>query len=983
MESTYSDSTHKPKFIKSTKSPNNIQNNVRLFKDFISKHYITSDKSQPITNTRIGDRENGISGGSYHIDVNVYDEFLKLYYNAIILDGKPEYLTEKQLDKTGPFLIDIDIHHDYNVCERIITTNHIDDLIIIYLDVLKNMYQFDENTNFPIFIMQKPSINRVKTKNITKDGLHIIIGIQADRNVQLMTRQKVIDQIKDKWNDIPLVNSWDAVFDDGITAGTTNWQLYGSIKPNHISYELIRNLQVKYDPTDGEFMIIDEDIVKPMPFELFKQLSARYEGHPSIFLTNAFAVEYQKFTSTSGGGPQRKSISRALMPTFHNKPFNSDFPTMTEICAVKNADELDHIVKRALDIFDSTEYDLVEVFKYTMILPNTYYENGSFTKWIRVGWALRNTDDRLFFAWVALSAKSQSFNYSSIRDDLYVRWTTFTCDITAGLSKRSVMFWAKNESPNEYKTIKESSISYYLDQTLEYNLQSIISDEGSKPTGCGDYDIAKLLYQLYKDEFKCVSVKSNIWYQYKNHRWVRNDSGVTLRQSISEELRIIYCEKYREINRKRATIGENEENLKKNLTMKSKIIEKTITKLGQTSDIKNIMTAAVTHFYDGEFTKNLDENPYLLCFNNGVYDFKDMVFRSGKPEDYITKSTNIDYIPLDEKRDKIIMDQINEFMHKLFPNPQLYTYMWDHMASTLIGVAHVQTFNNYIGIGQNGKSVFVNLMELILGEYAHEVPVTLITRQRKDAGGALPEMVALKGIRYAFISEPEKTDKINSGIMKTLTGGNDKCSARGLYQEELTSFRSQFKLVVCLNELMKIDDTTHGAWRRIRVVAFEALFTENPVSTDPDRPYQFKIDPNITEKFEIWKPVLMAMLVKRACETQGKVPDCDKVMKASKEYEKSQDYLAEFIDEYVVRDPNGRIQKTEINNEFKIWWATNGNGKINPKELHAKMDKMFGKNKDKKSGWTGVRIAYDDGENTFDNEDDDNVDPNDIDFNNL
>jgi phage/plasmid-associated DNA primase len=174
----------------------------------------------------------------------------------------------------------------------------------------------------------------------------------------------------------------------------------------------------------------------------------------------------------------------------------------------------------------------------------------------------------------------------------------------------------------------------------------------------------------------------------------------------------------------------------------------------------------------------------------------------------------------------------------------------------------------------------------------------------------------------------------------------------------MTTFNTKFKLVVCLNELMKIDDTSHGAWRRIRVVEFESLFTEQPKTDDPEKPFQFKLDPKITEKFEKWKTVLMAMLVKRACESQGKVPDCDKVMKASKEYEKSQDYLAEFIDDHIIRDPNGQIKKSEINNEFKIWFAVNGGtSKANPKELHAKMDKLFGKNKGKE-GWKGVRILY-------------------------
>ena len=37
-----------------------------------------------------------------------------------------------------------------------------------------------------------------------------------------------------------------------------------------------------------------------------------------------------------------------------------------------------------------------------------------------------------------------------------------------------------------------------------------------------------------------------------------------------------------------------------------------------------------------------------MCFNNGVFDFRDNIFRDGKPEDYITKSTHIDYVPIDQ-----------------------------------------------------------------------------------------------------------------------------------------------------------------------------------------------------------------------------------------------------------------------------------------------------------------------------------------------
>ena len=36
----------------------------------------------------------------------------------------------------------------------------------------------------------------------------------------------------------------------------------------------------------------------------------------------------------------------------------------------------------------------------------------------------------------------------------------------------------------------------------------------------------------------------------------------------------------------------------------------------------------------------MDKNPYLLCFNNYVIDFKNKIHRAGQPDDYISKCTN-------------------------------------------------------------------------------------------------------------------------------------------------------------------------------------------------------------------------------------------------------------------------------------------------------------------------------------------------------
>ena len=181
-------------------------------------------------------------------------------------------------------------------------------------------------------------------------------------------------------------------------------------------------------------------------------------------------------------------------------------------------------------------------------------------------------------------------------------------------------------------------------------------------------------------------------------------------------------------------------------------------RLKDTSQKNNIMVESKELHYDNNLESMLDENPQLLCFDNGVYDFEQAVFRDGIPEDYISKSTNIPYIKLDEhnKEHVKLEREIKEFMCKLFPNERLRIYMWEHLASCLLGTNQNQTFNIYTGVGSNGKSVFVKLFSMMLGDYKGTVPISLITQKRLSIGGTSSEVAQLKGLRYAVMNEPSK-----------------------------------------------------------------------------------------------------------------------------------------------------------------------------------------------------------------------------------
>ena len=941
-----------------------------------------------ITHTRIKNEAGKIYGGSFCIPDENQEEFLAKYYQQVIVNGQLDHLTEKQRPDKGPILCDLDFRFDSaTVSKRIYTEADIRMIVFEgYLEILKEVYQFDEDTAFPVFVMEKTKVNILEDKGVTKDGLHIIFGIHANRSVQLHLRQKMIDYLSKNCK-LPITNTWEQVLDEGISEGRTNWQMYGSCKPNHEAYQLTRYYEVKYDTADGEFQKFDIDVSSKdkTVFDMektFPKLCARYAGHYEPFERAGFikgAVNGAMMSNTCLITNHGMSSTSTSMSTTMNSASVSR--TTSEILSIRSRDQLDEVLAHFLDNLATDEYDLREAHDYVMTLPPIFYEQGSYDKWTRVGWALKNIDYRLFIVWVAFSAQARNFNYGEQIADMWSRWNKPTP--SRMVTKRSIMHWSKEHAPEKFKQVNENSLDYHVDQILDSALKNALSGEEkeNKYGGAGDFDLAKILFHMMKDRYVCCSVKSSIWYMFKNHRWQENDSGTTLRLSISHDLRDVFERKVTKLFEAKTQLPEGDERIQaieKRLGKAMGIYER----LSKTNDKKNIMTEAKDLFYDKDFMNQLDTNPYLMCFENGVWDFQAKEFRAGRPEDYITKCTRIEYQPIQRGNVKqaIIVDEIREFMRKLFPVDDLLEYMWEHLASILIGSSGSgdTTFHNYIGIGQNGKSALVNLLSKCLGEYKGDVPTTLVTQGRTKVGGLAPEIVELRGIRYAVMNEPTKGEVINEGPLKQLTsGGLDEIQARAPYMPQMVRFIPQFKLVVLANNLMEIKVQDHGTWRRIKVVDFMSLFTLNPVKGDKTKPYQYLLDPSIPLKFDDWKTVFMAMLVEKVLETEGKVKMCDRVVASSDAYRASQDVISEFINEKIVSCDGMILKKTQVSYEFSTWHQnTYGNKGPKAKDVYEAIDKKFGKCKS--TGWANIRIKPEFDVQEDDDDDNESIQPEDI-----
>lgn len=938
-----------------------IQMDFESFLEMFRKQKTGPGSEAEITNTRITDESRG---GTYSIPESEYARFLDVYYREVILAGKKDSLTEAQLANDGPCLVDLDFRFPYDCVKRSYTRDHIDDLVGAYLEEFKRIFQFDGDSKFAIYVLEKPSINRVQDKNITKDGIHLVIGIQSERKLQVILRRRMIKRLSELWSGddaLPITNEWEDVVDQTIALGRTGWQLYGSAKPGCAAYALTYIYDVGYDACDGELTVnvrsMQEEMVDMK--EVLPRLSARFRGHPQFFYRAEFARELAaepdvKRATKAGVCAADLAAAESMVPGAGVSARDNLY-----VLSIQTRDMLDQVVAEFVASITETDPEWVETYECTMALPEQYFGQGSYSKWLRVGWMLRNMSNRLLIVWVAFSAKSSEFSFSTDVPDLYERWSKFDMGNPNGLTKRSLMYWCRTDAPTEYREIRKRSTDYLIDRTLGH-YEETDEDARFDRKGTTDYDIASVLYHMYRDTYVCVSFSNNLWYRYEEPRWRKMDAGAQLRMVISNELRKIYSKKAAQYLEMRTQMNDVEDAYR--IKKLSKFIDKLLgvcSRLGQSSDKKNIMTEAKELFYDESFVEKLDVNPYLLCFKNGVVDFKAKNFRRGMPEDYLTKCTNINYIPIDDARDAAVMADIRDFMRKLFPEADIHDYMWEHLAATLIGMLPDQTWNMYIGDGQNGKSLLVILMGHVLGEYKGSVATNLITDKRTKIGGTATELVCLKGIRYAVMQEPEKGEQVNEGVMKQLTSGMDTIEARGLYRSEMDVFKPQFKLVLCSNYLMNIKSNDHGTWRRIRVVPFKSLFTESPVDGDHEKPYQFKIDYTLEERCVEWKEVFASMLVNITYRNQGKTTDCPSVLAASNAYRESQDYIAEFIADRLVLDASGVISKTELSQEFKVWYdSTYGRGSPNIKEVQAYMDKKFKKCATRKV-WVGARMNYD------------------------
>ena len=936
---------------------------IKLYND--TRVTAKKGEQKEYTHTTIPSKgENGkiIGGGKYNFSDPVYNNELKdILSQCIEHNYYPSILTLTQ--KIGSYScihIDLDFRYDISVLKRQYSNDDLKMLIKTINNNIKKLYDVPQDCINAYIFERKSGVVQQRDKNITKDGIHILYPeVVTNTRSQYILRENIIEEcIKSEIfsKNFKSINSPDDIVDKAVIE-YNNWMLYGAKKSERDPYELTSVISecdnVKIIPTRKlldkfDFSILNKSMERPVK-ELFKEKVQ--DNETKIQSKKKPNVELKK-----------------LVPTNTKKRYQE--PKISDLKEVRMLIDI-------LSVDRANAHDT----------------------WIRVGWCLYNIDKNcLLDDWIKFSEKSpkakvKSIDHGRSAERCMVMWNEMKKQ-ESGLGLGSLYRWAKEDNPKEYEEIRRSNLSNLI----------------TKSMSCTTYDVASVIYEMYKYNFKCISYKENKWYEFQpsKHRWVVVEKAHSLIKLISEDVVKQYLKSIYDLN-KQATMRvqidavsrENTPGLPDNgfippiaspypssndtiysgsgkkqssntdelLKMVEDLVAVTY-KLRDISFKEKLVKECGTMFGENakQFLESIDANPYLIGFDNGVYDLQTDEFRDGRSEDFITFSTGYDYIDYgDIEGDEIEEEvkEIYEFFEQVFPQKNVKEYILLLLSSFLGGTTRDEKFHIWTGVGGNGKSKLLELIEFALGDYACKMSHTVLTRKQGNSSNASPDIEQTKGKRLASIQETEQDDIINVGRMKELSGG-DKIYARGLFKDPI-QFKPQFKMILLCNELPKINADDNGTWRRIRVVKFVSKFVDHPQGE-----HEYPIDPLLSEKIYKWKEAFMYILLKKYKKYKKYgLKEPDEVLEETRGYQLESDIYSDFISSSITEDPNSSIGLNETYRVFKEWFRNSGLQNMRPPNRTYFKGKMELKLKQKyeHNKWSGFKIIEEDAEE--ENEDQD------------
>lgn len=411
------------------------------------------------------------------------------------------------------------------------------------------------------------------------------------------------------------------------------------------------------------------------------------------------------------------------------------------------------------------------------------------------------------------------------------------------------------------------------------------------------------------------------WYYYNGKRWAIDQEGKikSLADKTIEKMKdeTVYVPK-----------GAEEEMMKKAFDKHVKATRSSRGKISMLKETEHLLSIKPEEF---------DSDKNLFNVQNGYLNLTTGVLHDHDKNKFFTKISNVEYT------DKADCPMWMDFLNTIFDNDQsLINYIQRAVGYSLSGSTEEQIMFILHGNGRNGKSVFLDIITEIFGNYSINIqPQTIMVKQQTS--GANSDIARLGGARFVTTTEPNEGVRFDEGLVKQLTGG-DKVTARFLYGDEF-DFNPEFKLWMATNHKPIIRGTDDGIWRRLAIIPFTVQI---PLD---------KVDKRLTSKLKREMKAILNWMSEGYLlwrESGLQEPEC--ISSQRDQYRVEMDSVETFIEECCILHPNSKVKAKVFYQAYREWAKDNGQYMMSSTKLGREMGNKFSKLRSNGSYYVGVQL---------------------------
>jgi P4 family phage/plasmid primase-like protien len=851
--------------------------------------------------------------GKFQFSRKKLEQFWELYCEKIYDENDPIIGMAEKPKQYLPVLVDLDLkilddgEEDFG--DHLYTEEQVFKVIQTYQTILKSIVEDCTDYHLKCVLLEKPIYYIDAGENTyAKNGFHIhFFNLFLDKDKQethLIPRaQEVLEKLK-LFNNLGIENSGQLI---DKASCQVPWLLYGSRK----SEEMDPYLVTKAFDAKGSEITIEEAFSDHIIYD---------DMEKPISISNNIYYYLPRILSIFPYGRATRELRAGLVSPIKEQLIKTQSQKLKQTKLVKSIEDELRISAKLLPMLND-------------------WRAEDRNEWMTIGWILYNIGDGSYQAmqqWLEFSSRcDEKYDESSCIHE----WERM---IKKNITLGTLHFYARQDSPEEYNEFRLSEGDHYIKDALN----------GSHN------DIAQVLKSQFGNDFVCASICNKTWFQFKDHHWSEIEEGTFLREKISSDIVNIYSEMGKGLFTNIGTQDKAEEAM---YNARIKQVQKLVSNLKSSTFKTCVMREAVEVFYDQRFKNLLNQNPFLIGFQNGVYDLKLNNFRAGIPEDFISKVLPIDYREYKMHDEEVL--NVLDFFKKVFPDEEIRNYFLDTYSDIFVGGNNQKKVYMWTGDGDNGKSITQLFFDKMLGELAIKFNTQYFTGKKVASGAANPELArAAPPVRSVTMEEPDGDEDLKIGELKKLSGG-DSFWARDLFEKGKSTREvfPMFMLTFICNKLPKLKYSDKATWNRMRVIPFESTFIE---PDDPNCPTtleeqmkqkRFPMDKDLKNKI----PGMVSAFAWYLLEWRKKISirkEPAKVQQATEEYRKQNDVYRQFIEEYIIED-DASISLAEIYGSFKEWYKEGWPNSSLPikNEVKEYFEKVWGE-PNRGVSWKGYRI---------------------------